>query len=91
MTQFYGEFEELKVAVERWGLKGDWRANEVTNSHSFRGRIGEVFNRWPNKGTLQFLYIEFNGHVREIVRKLAQRLQGAGFNIDLRKIADAST
>lgn len=36
------------------------------------------------------LYIEFNDHVREIVPKLAQRLQGAGFNIDPRSIAGAS-
>jgi len=36
------------------------------------------------------LYIEFNDHVREIVPKLAQRLQGAGFKIDPRKIAAAS-
>lgn len=36
------------------------------------------------------LYIEFNDHVREIVPKLAQRLQGAGFQIDPRRIADAS-
>lgn len=37
------------------------------------------------------LRIEFNDHVREIVPKLAQRLQAAGFNIDPRKIADASS
>lgn len=36
------------------------------------------------------LYIEFNDHVREIVPKLAQRLQGAGFSIDPRRIAEAS-
>lgn len=36
------------------------------------------------------LYIEFNDHVREIVPKLAQRLQGAGFQIDPRRIAEAS-
>jgi predicted nucleotide-binding protein len=36
------------------------------------------------------LRIEFNDHVREIVPKLAQRLQSAGFKIDPRKIADAS-
>jgi predicted nucleotide-binding protein len=36
------------------------------------------------------LYIEFNDHVREIVPKLAQRLQSAGFNIDPQKIAAAS-
>jgi predicted nucleotide-binding protein len=36
------------------------------------------------------LYIEFNDHVREIVPKLAQRLQGAGFQIDPKKIAEAS-
>jgi predicted nucleotide-binding protein len=34
--------------------------------------------------------IEFNDHVREIVPKLAQRLQSAGFKIDPRRIADAS-
>lgn len=37
------------------------------------------------------LRIEFNDHVREIVPKLAQRLQSAGFTIDPRKIADASS
>lgn len=37
------------------------------------------------------LRIEFNDHVREIVPKLAQRLQGAGFNIDPRKIAEAAS
>jgi predicted nucleotide-binding protein len=36
------------------------------------------------------LRIEFNDHVREIVPKLAQRLQSAGFNIDSQKIAAAS-
>ncbi len=36
------------------------------------------------------LYIEFNDHVREIVPKLAQRLQAAGFDIDPQKIAAAS-
>ena len=36
------------------------------------------------------LYIEFNEHVREIVPKLAQSLQGAGFDIDPKKIAAAS-
>lgn len=36
------------------------------------------------------LYIEFNEHVREIVPKLAQRLQGAGFKIDPKCIAEAS-
>lgn len=36
------------------------------------------------------LYIEFNDHVREIVPKLAQRLQGAGFQIDPKRIAEAS-
>lgn len=37
------------------------------------------------------LYIEFNDHVREIVPKLSQRLQGAGFQIDPKKIAEASS
>ena len=37
------------------------------------------------------LYIEFNDHVREIVPKLAQRLQGAGFTIDPKRIAEASS
>lgn len=36
------------------------------------------------------LYIEFNDHAREIVPKLAQRLQGGGFQIDPAKIAAAS-
>ena len=36
------------------------------------------------------LYIEFNDHVREIVPKLAQRLQGASFQIDPKKIAEVS-
>lgn len=36
------------------------------------------------------LYIEFNDHVREIVPKLAQRLQGAGFQIDPKRIAEAA-
>lgn len=36
------------------------------------------------------VYIEFNDHAREIVPKLAQRLQSAGFQIDPRKIAEAS-
>jgi len=36
------------------------------------------------------LYIEFNDHAREIVPKLAQRLQSAGFEIDPTKIAAAS-
>jgi predicted nucleotide-binding protein len=36
------------------------------------------------------LRIEFNDHVREIVPKLAQRLQAAGFDIGSREIAAAS-
>lgn len=40
--------------------------------------------------TAGILYIEFNDHVREIVTKLAQRLQNAGFDIDSKKIAEAS-
>lgn len=36
------------------------------------------------------LRIEFNEHVREIVPKLAQRLQAAGFDIDSQKIAAAA-
>lgn len=36
------------------------------------------------------VYIEFNDRVSEIVPKLAQRLQGAGFTIDPLKIAEAS-
>ncbi len=36
------------------------------------------------------VYIEFNDHIREIVPKLAQRLQGAGFTIDPKQIAEAS-
>lgn len=36
------------------------------------------------------LRIEFNDHVREIVPKLVQRLQAAGFEIPAKKIADAS-
>lgn len=36
------------------------------------------------------LRIEFNGHVREAVPQLVQRLQTAGFNIDVNTIAAAS-
>jgi predicted nucleotide-binding protein len=36
------------------------------------------------------LRIEFNGHVREAVPKLVQRLQAAGFEIDGSAIATAS-
>ena len=36
------------------------------------------------------LRIEFNHHVREIVPKLVQRLQSAGFNITPEMIAAAS-
>lgn len=54
MTQFHGELDELKAAVENCGLNGDWLANEGTHSHSFRGRSGEILNWWPKKGTLQF-------------------------------------
>lgn len=36
------------------------------------------------------LYIEFNQHVKEIVPKLAQRLQAVGFDIDSGKIVSAS-
>lgn len=54
MTQFLGELDDLKAAVESCGLTGDWRGNEATNNHSFRGRSGEILNWWPKKGTLQF-------------------------------------
>ena len=36
------------------------------------------------------LYIEFNDHPREIVPKLVQRLQSAGFSIDTAKVAAAA-
>jgi len=38
----------------------------------------------------RILYIEFNGQVREIIPKLAQRFQGAGFEFDPHQIAAAS-
>ena len=37
------------------------------------------------------LYIEFNDHIREVIPKLAQRLQGAGFEIGPDEIAKATT
>ena len=40
--------------------------------------------------TAGIIHVEFNDHVREIVPKLAERLQGAGFQIDPKKIAEAS-
>lgn len=36
------------------------------------------------------LYLPFNEHVKDVVPKLAQRLQDAGFKLDAGKIADAS-
>lgn len=57
-----------------------------------RGRIAIL-----QKGALErpsdtdgILRIEFNDHVREIVPKLVQRLQAAGFDIDAKAIAAAS-
>lgn len=37
------------------------------------------------------IFIEFNDHVREVVPKLAQRLQGAGFKIEPQAVAYASS
>jgi predicted nucleotide-binding protein len=37
------------------------------------------------------LYLPFNDHVKDVVPKLAQRLQEAGFKLDAAKIAEASS
>jgi len=54
MNKFHGTLDELKVAVEACGVEGEWKYNEKSKSHQFRGRTGEILNWWPSKGTLQF-------------------------------------
>lgn len=54
MNKFHGTLDELKLVVERSGSVGSWQDNANANSHSFRGREGEILNWWPATGTLQF-------------------------------------
>lgn len=73
------------------------RQNVILEMGMIMAALGRARMVILKKGALELpsdangiLYIEFNDHVREIVPKLAQRLQGAGFQIDPAKIAAAS-
>ena len=74
------------------------RQNVILETGMVMAALGRPKMAILQKGALErpsdmdgILRIEFNDHVREIVPKLAQRLQGAGFNIDSNRIADASS
>lgn len=73
------------------------RQNVILEMGMIMAALGRARMVILKKGALELpsdangiLYIEFNDHVREIVPKLAQRLQGGGFQIDPAKIAAAS-
>lgn len=73
------------------------RQNVILEMGMIMAALGRARMVILKKGALELpsdangiLYIEFNDHVREIVPKLAQRLQGGGFEIDPTKIAAAS-
>jgi predicted nucleotide-binding protein len=74
------------------------RQNVILEMGMIMAALGRQRMMILKKGALELpsdaagiLYTEFNDHVREIVPKLAQRLQGAGFNISAQRIADASS
>jgi predicted nucleotide-binding protein len=52
MSKYHGELEDLRDAVDRAGLRGEWTANDK-GTHTFRAKTGEVLN-WYATGTLQF-------------------------------------
>jgi predicted nucleotide-binding protein len=73
------------------------RQNVILEMGMIMAALGRARMVILKKGALELpsdaagiLYIEFNDHAREIVPKLAQRLQSAGFEIDPTKIAAAS-
>lgn len=73
------------------------RQNVILEMGMIMASLGRSKMAILQKGALErpsdtdgILRIEFNDHIREIVPKLAQRLQGAGFQIDPKKIAEAS-
>jgi predicted nucleotide-binding protein len=73
VTKFHGDLNELRQAVEDCGLHGTWSDNEKSNSHTFRGKNGEILNWWPSRGTLQF-----QGKNQDAFRaSLMERLDGA--------------
>ncbi len=73
------------------------RQNVILEMGMIMAKLGREKMAILKKGVLEIpsdcdgiLRIEFNGHVKEIASKLAQRLQAAGFNIDSKKITAAS-
>ncbi|MBX3518329.1 MAG: nucleotide-binding protein [Rhodospirillales bacterium] len=73
------------------------RQNVILEMGMVMASIGRARMAILQKGVLErpsdtdgILRIEFNEHVREIVPKLVQRLQAAGFQIDSQAIAAAS-
>lgn len=73
------------------------RQNVILEMGMIMAALGRARMVILKKGALELpsdangiIYIEFNDHVREIVPKLAQRLQAGGFEIDPAKIAAAS-
>ena len=73
------------------------RQNVILEMGMIMAALGRARMVILKKGALELpsdaagiLDIEFNDHAREIVPKLAQRLQSAGFEIDPTKIAAAS-
>jgi predicted nucleotide-binding protein len=87
-------YPKLKTEADRQPRA---RQNVILEMGMIMASLGREKMAILQKGTLErpsdtdgILRIEFNGHVREIVPKLAQRLQTAGFKIDPQKIAAAS-
>lgn len=73
------------------------RQNVILEMGMIMAKLGRSKMAILKKGALEIpsdcdgiLRIEFNGHVKEIVPKLAQRLQAEGFVIEANKIAAAS-
>ncbi len=73
------------------------RQNVILEMGMVMARLGRDKMAILKKGVLELpsdtdgiVRIDFNNHVKEIVPKLVQRLQAAGFEIDPAKIAEAS-
>jgi predicted nucleotide-binding protein len=53
MAKFSGTEAELKLLIERIGLRGKWDGGGG-KPHQFRDDSGAIMNWWPSKGTINF-------------------------------------